>query len=69
LIHHFERVSLRACLGVVCGFGYRDDALGAFAPAELEKLLSVAPLLRQVHQNVLRAVPPAPNPVYALNQA
>ncbi|MBX9612361.1 MAG: helix-turn-helix transcriptional regulator [Burkholderiales bacterium] len=48
---------------------YRDDALGAFAPAELEKLLAVAPLLRQVHQNVLRAVPPAFGPVYASNQA
>jgi hypothetical protein len=33
---------------------YRDDTLGAFQPAEIERLLAVAPLLRQVHHGALR---------------
>lgn len=33
---------------------YRDEAQGRFGPAEIERLLAVAPLLRQVHQGVLR---------------
>ena len=33
---------------------YRDDAMGTFQPAEIERLLAVATLLRQVHQGALR---------------
>jgi len=34
---------------------YRDDALGRFQAGEIERLLAVAPLLKQVHQGALRA--------------
>ncbi|HSV51640.1 MAG TPA: LuxR C-terminal-related transcriptional regulator [Burkholderiaceae bacterium] len=34
---------------------YRDEALGRFGSAEIERLLAVAPLLKQVHQGALRA--------------
>lgn len=33
---------------------YRDESLGRFAPGEIERLLAVAPLLKQVHQGALR---------------
>lgn len=33
---------------------YRDEALGRFAPGEIERLLAVAPLLKQVHQGALQ---------------
>lgn len=33
---------------------YRDEAQGRFGAAEIERLLAVAPLLRQVHQGALR---------------
>lgn len=34
---------------------YRDEALGRFQAGEIEQLLAVAPLLKQVHQGALRA--------------
>ncbi|WP_279343767.1 helix-turn-helix transcriptional regulator [Variovorax terrae] len=33
---------------------YRDETLGGFQPAEIERLLAVAPLLRQAHRGALR---------------
>lgn len=39
---------------------YRDEPQGRFGAAEIERLLAVAPLLRQVHQGALRlSAPPA----------
>lgn len=36
---------------------YRDESQGRFRPAEIERLLAVAPLLRQAHQGALRLQP------------
>jgi DNA-binding CsgD family transcriptional regulator len=39
---------------------YRDESLGRFQSAEIEELLAIAPLLKQVHQGALRAGHGAP---------
>jgi DNA-binding CsgD family transcriptional regulator len=40
---------------------YRDETLGRFQSAEIERLLAVAPLLKQVHQGALRLGDAAPD--------
>lgn len=39
---------------------YRDETLGRFQTAEIEQLLAIAPLLKQVHQGALRVAHAAP---------
>jgi DNA-binding CsgD family transcriptional regulator len=47
---------------------YRDESLGRFQTAEIEQLLAIAPLLKQVHQGALRAGHGATPQVYDSKQ-
>lgn len=48
---------------------YRDEALGRFSPDEVQRLLAVAPLLKQVHQGALRRPAQVPTHSRALRVA
>jgi DNA-binding CsgD family transcriptional regulator len=48
---------------------YRDETLGRFHAGEIERLLAVAPLLRQVHRGALRANNSASTPTSYSSQS